>query len=304
MAEKTQKTLLQKLCNIQKSIKTFAVSEDSDKKNAQGKSEYRYTPGWEIVEKVRELMDNEGVMLLSNCVAKQSTLIDYPVYKNFAGRATSFLKKEMYVEVTMEYTWYDIESGDKFGPFTSYGFGANGTDKSGASAISLAKRYFLLNFFNFTTHEAVDEPDAHDSGYIHGLGPDGQPLNLPAGKAHEAVPATPYPAPQGGTGNYTNAPAGPAAPANAYPGGMPQPVGGYQGGYAGPQPAAEKGFNPNDPGIRAVISVLANYDKGTASHKKVLNENLGRLKASGYNSNDPNFVIALVEAGQAIRIGQ
>lgn len=296
-----------KLMEIQKSIKTFATSEDADKKDSRGKAEYRYTPGWEIIEKLREQMDEKNLMLIPNCVSKHSEIIEYPVYKNFNGKAVSFAKKEMYVEVTMEFTWQDAATGETAGPFVSYGFGANGTDKSGATAMSMAERYFLLRFFHFTTREAGEEPDAHDSGNIPGFSQREQPANLPAAQAAIAEPVnstqhqaqSPYPAAQ--PQPALPQPAYPVAPAQgkgypAYPAPAPQ---------GAPQPmGAPKGFDPNDPAIQAVICALANFDKNTNSHKKTLNENIGRLASMGYASTDPNFVISLVETAQAKREGR
>lgn len=305
------KNIWEKLMEIQKAIVTFAVSEESDKKAPSGKSEYKYTPGWEIIEKLRTFMDTKGLMLLPNCVSKENKLIEYPVYKNFNGKPLSFIKKEMYVEVTMEFTWLDTTTGEKAGPFISFGFGANGTDKSGATAMSMAERYFLLRFFHFTTREANEEPDAHDSGFIPGIGRAEQPQNLSPAQSVQAE-QVPLPA-------YAPAPQAQPQPQPQYqPQYQPQPQPQYQGGpYQSvnpspyiPQPVQApqtgiqpKGFNPDDPGIKAVISQLSSFDKGTNSHKRVLNECLGRLAHSGYTVTDPNFVIALVEAGQAKRQG-
>ena len=302
MAENTKqpKNIWQKLMDIQKAVVTFAADTDADKQDSRGKAEYKYTPGWVIVEKIREFMDNKGIMLMSNCISKESELIEYPVYKNFNGKPTCFTKKEMYVEVTMEYTWLDTETGEKAGPFKAFGFGANGTDKSGATAMSMAKRQFLMNYFNFTTREAADEQDAHDSAYIPGLPRNEQPMNLSPSDsaratpfAQEAMSGSPMPASQ---------------PVQTVPyGGMPAPGSTIPQAPAAPKqggPWTKRGFDPNDPAIKAIASQLANYDKGTNTHKRILNESIGRLTTSGYDSTNPLFVLNLVEAGQAMREGR
>ena len=53
-----------KLFQIQRGAKSFAITDDSEKTVARsGKSAYRYTPGWKIVETIRESMDVLGLML-------------------------------------------------------------------------------------------------------------------------------------------------------------------------------------------------------------------------------------------------
>ncbi len=177
-----------KLFEIQKSMRTFAVSEGSEKKT-KGKPSYQYTPGWEIVEKLRSEMDRLGVMLESSVVSKEHRMIEYPVYKEYGGEIRAFEKKEMYVTVDVAYTWVDAETGETAGPFVMPGDGANGTDKSMASALSLSERYFLLKYFKLTTREKDDDIDAHDSSAIPGG------LTLPDARDRGRGPAY-APAPQ------------------------------------------------------------------------------------------------------------
>ena len=265
MADNT-KNLWQKLFEIQKQLKTFAVKEESDKRDPNGKPTYRYTPGWEITEKVRDLMDAKGIMLTDNVRKSESKLIEYLVYKDFHGQAMSFTKKEMFVEVTVEFTWVDTQTGEQLGPYTGIGYGANGTDKSGATALTMAKRYFLMNFFHFTTRELNDEQDAHDSGNIPGIasGENG-PKDLTSAQAVQAIPA---PNPQ----------------------------------YHPSSPTGE--FNESDPAIQIAITALMNYNKNTPSHQRVLNEHIGRLCNMGYAATSQEFINRLVETAQSIREGK
>lgn len=325
MAEKTTpKTLWQKLFAIQKMIKTFANEEDSDKKDASGAPAYRYTPGWKIIETIREHMDNYGIMLLTDCVRQESKLIDYLVYKDFHGQAMSFSKKEMFVQVEVAFTWIDTDTGEKAGPFVGYGYGANGTDKSGATALSMAKRYFLMNFFQFTTRELADEQDAHDSGNIPGFAPGQEPRNLNNGRAVQAVPAPQpyvpaaqpfvpqgqaYPQPQ------TYSPSTPAQGQYAAPqqGIYPQPGTGMMQApvqASGPAQKQNKGqagpagdFNSADPAIQTAISALMCFEKGTPSHQRCLNEHIGRLSNLGYRCTTPEFIGMLVDTAQSMRMG-
>ena len=311
------KSLWQKLFEIQKVIKTFAISEDSDKTDNTGKPAYRYTPGYEIVERIREEMDKHGIMLVENCKEQESKLIDYLVYKDFHGQAMSFSKKEMFVFVAMEFTWVNVETGEKEGPYIGFGYGANGTDKSGASAMSMAKRYFLQNFFQFTTRETTDEQDAHDASNIPGL------KNVPGVQSTGPVqkgPVVPAPAPfvpgapagtaQGPSYGTTAKPETPAG----YTGGAPQQAGRQPRPYQNdPRPAPQPQqapagpvgeFNATDPAIQVAITALMNFEKGTPSHNKCCNEQLGRLASLGYQCMNDTFLNMLVDTAQAMREGR
>ena len=70
-----------KIFSIQKKIKTFCNTEGSDKRNNNGGSAYQFTPGWKIVESIREEMDNLGLMLLPNCTDIKNEPIEYFVYR-------------------------------------------------------------------------------------------------------------------------------------------------------------------------------------------------------------------------------
>lgn len=304
MSNTTPKNIWQKLFDIQKSLTTFAVSEDSDKTNAQGKPEYKYTPGWEIIETIRKKMDDNAIMLIPNCIGQESKLIDYLVYKDFHGTAMSFQKKEMFVQVTMEFTWMDTQTGETAGPYKCYGYGANGTDKSGASAMSMAERYFLLRFFHFTTREMGDEQDAHDSGNIPGLPSGEQPKNLAPGRA---VQATPAPQPWAGAVQPTTPQGQPFTPPINCPvmpqygyGGQPQMPAGPQT-MAAATPTGE--FNQSDPNIQVAITALMGFEKGTAAWQRCLNEQIGKLSNLGYKCMNNDFVEKLGDTAQAFRNG-
>lgn len=163
-------SILQKLFKIQEKFKTFAITDDSDKTDPKtGKPSYKYTPGWKITEEIRTEMDSLKLMLIPNYKMEECQLIDYPVHKWNNGQLLTIQKKEVNFIVTASYTWVDVENGDYFGPINVTANGTNGTDKSSGSAIAMAERYFLLKFFHITTHEADEEPDAHDSQTIPGL---------------------------------------------------------------------------------------------------------------------------------------
>ena len=302
------KTLWQKLMDIQRSVKPFGNTEDSDKLDPKsGKSKYRYTPGWQIVETVKALMDSHGLMLVPDFQFKQLDLIEYPVYLDYRGTPTSFLKKEMHIAIEAQYTWIDTESGEKAGPFRITSSGANGTDKSTASALALAERYFLLKFFHITTRDADEEPDAHDSDNIPGL-PKGDLRPSMPRQACNAVPVQQQYAPQGYAPVPQQGYAQPTVPRTAPQAPAPAPAQQVNVFTNPPQymaapavPAARQPFNESNPAMREAIDHLTMFERGTPSHSQALNEEIGKHSAAGVNVCESSFVANLAEAGQARR---
>lgn len=296
MEQNKPKNIWSKLMEIQKEFKTFAVSEDSDKTDTKGKPAYKYTPGWEIVERLRVKMDTLSLMLVQNVTRSASQMIEYPVYKLISGQPMTFFKREMYVELTVEFTWIDTATGEQAGPFTTTASGANGTDKSMASALALAERYFLLKFFRITTHEKGDEPDAHDCDSVPGIPKEVQQGSSPY---RPVAPSAPQPQEQTPTAAYRQGPSvGAAAPAQGVPdyANMAPPTYGQR---TASQPATA--FDVNNPQVAAAVTRLVFYDKGTPTHQQILNETLASLSAQGINIFTPNFIDNIVETAQARR---
>lgn len=273
-----KKNIWQKLLEIQKEFKTFAVTEDSAKVNSKGKSEYKYTPGWQIVEKIREKMDSLGLMLLPQITAQDIRMIEHPVYKILSGSITSFIKKEMFITVNVNYTWKDAETGEETGPFSIVASGANGTDKSCATALSYAEKYFLLKFFHITTRETDDEPDAHDSGDIPGIPAEQQPL---PGQPYQPYAAAPAGCPLG------TAPAAGPASAPAQQAVAPQPQ-----------------FNPADQNIIEAADKLSHFVFGTPGYQSAMNDVITLLSSKGYSCFAPGFIENLSEMARAKREGR
>lgn len=301
MAEQTTTNIWGKLFAIQKAIKTFAVSEESEKRDTKGRATYQYTPGWEIVETIREHMDKAGLMLIPEYKTRDVQPIEYPLYKLVKDKPVTFVKKEIHFVVDAAFTWVDTTTGEKEGPFSIVASGANGTDKSCASALALAERYFLLKFFHITTHEKDDEPDAHDSGTVPGIPSESQPMDAPYQAAPAPVQAPAYcPVVQQPMAGF------PQAQPPVY-GPVYQPVPGFapQGGGMMP-PAAPAGgaFDPNHPAIVDAVNRLANFQKGTPTHQQQLNEIICNLTAAGFKSFEQSFLENLTECGQAKREGR
>lgn len=307
MSQTPNQNIWAKLFQIQKAFKTFAVTEDSEKKGDGGKSTYKYTPGWKITEMLREQMDALGLMLVPEFSVGRCDLIEYPVYKLIGGSPMSFPKKEVHVIVNAKFTWVDTTTGETAGPYPFIGAGANGTDKSTAAAFSNAERYFLLKFFHITTREKDDELDAHDSDSVPGI-----PASMQQ-HASDTQAVRAQPVPQNGGyppyGGQQQPYGGPQAPAPAYP--MPQPPAGgasqqvnvfttppaYQpAGTVRPVP-----FNEGHPLINEAVSRLMNFEKDTPTHQQVLGEAVGILCANGIPASDEKFIANLKEAAQARR---
>lgn len=278
ITENQKSNLRQKLLTIGKGIRTFAVSEESESKKAGTKdSKYRFTPGYIIVEELREQLDAQNIKLEPNCESESHEMITYPVYKLVNGNIVPFEKKEMYVTLTVNYTFVDTETGETLGPFRQISAGANGTDKSIASALSLAERYFLLKYFQITTHEPEEEPDLHDSETLPGIAKNEQPISAPEsnGKGVQRM-------------NQRQATQNPVSAPQTY---MPN----------GPATTMQKTPEQN---YNAAVEALMYFNEGTESHNRALNYWLTQLRMSGYDTSDPAFVKNLTMTAQSRRLGQ
>ena len=300
MAEKDSNTnIWKKLLAIQKQFTSFEVSEDSEKKNNGGKPAYQFTPGWQIVEGIRKAMDAANLMLIPEYEKDDVRLIEYPLYKLVEGKPVTFTKKEIHIVLTANFTWMDVDSGEKAGPFRIVASGANGTDKSCASALALAERYFLLKFFHITTHDKDEEPDAHDSGTVPGIPTSEQPYNAPYNAAPQPVICPAMPA-----GGAYLAPPQPACAQPFY--GTPQ--GPYisvpQSGQTAPVAPSATLFDVNHPAIENAVQRLANFQLDTPTFQTELNKVICELASVGFKSFDPLFLENLREASQARREGR
>lgn len=269
-----------KLLDIQKSVDGFSNSEDSEKKNAKGLSEYKYTPGWVILETIRKKMNELGLLLLPNVVEEQHDMIDRPVFKNINGTIMSFNKREMFVDVKVAYTWHDVETGETMGPIVMPGHGANGTDKSYASALALSERYFFLKTFHIPTRDREDEPDAHDCDYIPGIPAEAQPPMATDRQIAASIScgtmAQPYPA--NGAG--------------------------YQRQYPQPAQAPEQDNARTRQIMDECVRRLSMFQINTPSHNQTLGECLSILGSNGIDWTRDNLVERLKEYGQAMREGR
>lgn len=132
-----------KLFEIQKKINGLA-------KDAKAYG-YSYVTGAKILEFIKPLMNEHGLLLKQEVLDIENTRQDYTT--------KSGSKSEILSKVKMKFTWVDSETGEKDENL----FGANGQndwDKGVGSALTYAERYFLLKYFHISTDEDdIDNPN-------------------------------------------------------------------------------------------------------------------------------------------------
>jgi hypothetical protein len=136
-------TIYKKLLEIQKKINGFK----KDKKSFS----YEYVSGSKVLEYIKPLMNEYGLILKQEITSIDNTRQDYL-------NAKGAQKNEILTKVMMRFTWIDCETGE----FDVNEFGANGQndwEKGLGSALTYAERYFLLKYF----HIATDEDDIDNS---------------------------------------------------------------------------------------------------------------------------------------------
>ena len=144
--------LYKKLHHIQSKINGLG----KDKSSGVGANSYKYVTGSKILENVKPLMNDLGLLLKQEVLSIDNTRMDYlaSMKQSSNGNWEGKPKSEILTKVTMKFTWIDIESGEKDENL----FGANGQndwEKGLGSALTYAERYFLLKYF----HIATDEDD-------------------------------------------------------------------------------------------------------------------------------------------------
>ena len=133
--------IYKKLLEIQKRVKGLA-------KDKQGNS-YSYVSGSKALGVIRPAMDELGVLLIPEVADATYTRQDYSTSKG--------QKSEMFVSLTMNFVWVDVESGDTIS-IKWASSGMNAWDKGLGSALTYGERYFLLKFFHIQTD--YDDVDA------------------------------------------------------------------------------------------------------------------------------------------------
>ncbi|MBO4234054.1 hypothetical protein FO675_07025 [Riemerella anatipestifer] len=132
--------IYQKLLQIQ--AKVNGLGKDASSGN--GNYSYQYVSGAKVLEFVRPLMNELGLILKQEILSIENDRQDYTI--------KSGPKSEILSKVMMKFTWIDTETGERDENL----FGANGQndwEKGLGSALTYAERYFLLKFFHIPTDE-------------------------------------------------------------------------------------------------------------------------------------------------------
>ena len=135
-----KKNIYQKLLEIQKHVDAFVKDSKS--------YGYTYVSGNQVLNKIRPLMNEYGLLLKQEIVEITNTRIDY--------NTRNGEKSEILTKTSQRFTWIDTETGEK----DENMFGANGMnefEKGLGSALTYAERYFLLKYFHVPTDS--EDPD-------------------------------------------------------------------------------------------------------------------------------------------------
>ncbi len=135
--------IYKKLLEIQKAVDGFS-------KDGKG-FKYKYTTGSQVLEKIRPLMNEYGLLLKQEVLELENTRIDY--------KAKTGDKSENLSKVKLKFTWIDSETGER-DENLFYANGMNDWEKGLGSALTYAERYFLLKYFHIPTDK--DDVDSKD----------------------------------------------------------------------------------------------------------------------------------------------
>lgn len=137
--------LLNKLLVIQKAIDCIAKSEKG--------FNYSYAGQEQVLNTIRPLMNDQGLLLMQEVLEVENTRIDYVTAK---GQS----KSEILTSAKQLFTWMDCETDEKLA-VRFHANGMNDWEKGLGSALTYAERYFLLKFFHIPTPN--DDPDARQT---------------------------------------------------------------------------------------------------------------------------------------------
>lgn len=139
------KQLLKKLLIIQKAIDGIAKSEKG--------FNYSYAGQEQVLNTIRPLMNENGLLLMQEVLEVENTRIDYKLSN---GKE----KSEILTSAKQLFTWMDCDSGETL-ECRFHANGMNDWEKGLGSALTYAERYFLLKFFHIPT--PADDPDARQT---------------------------------------------------------------------------------------------------------------------------------------------
>lgn len=142
MSEKLN--LKQKLVAIRKKIGVLQKTE-------QGNKGAKYVDPAVVLLKIREAMDEHGVLLTIEIIDQKNTQVSAPTSNN--PNNVDYL-----CENTMSYTWHDIDSTDTLScHWSSVGSHMQDPSMAFGGSLTYSERYFLLKFFQVPTTK--DDPE-------------------------------------------------------------------------------------------------------------------------------------------------
>ena len=137
------KNLFKKLLHIQQEVDKFVKDSKS--------YGYNYVSGNQVLNKIRPIMNEKGLLLKQEVIEIMNERIDYTT-------SSGSSKSEILTKTIQKFTWVDVETGET----DENMFGANGMndwEKGLGSALTYAERYFLLKYFHVPTDEDdIDNP--------------------------------------------------------------------------------------------------------------------------------------------------
>lgn len=140
--------IYQKLHKIQSQVLGLGKDKSSNS--------YKYVTGSKVLEHIKPLMNEYGLILKQEVLSIDNERQDYKVGINTPNEK---VKSEILTKCMMRFTWIDVETGEKDENL----FGANGQndwEKGLGSALTYAERYFLLKYFHIATDEDdIDNPE-------------------------------------------------------------------------------------------------------------------------------------------------
>lgn len=132
-------------------LQTAVVGLTKDKSG----NSYQYVSGDKILGIVRPKMDELGLLLIPEVEDSKFTRQDYVLYDKNGNPKQ---KSEIFCELKLKFTWFDVESGESLVCHWASS-GQNNWDKGLGSALTYGERYFLLKFFHIATDkDDVDAP--------------------------------------------------------------------------------------------------------------------------------------------------
>ncbi|TCK03280.1 UNVERIFIED_ORG: ERF superfamily protein [Anoxybacillus amylolyticus] len=149
--------IYQKLVEIRKTVDVFV-------KDSQGYG-YRYVSGAQVLKKIREKMDELGVLLVPIVLNQNHSMFNYTVYDRENKRERP--KTDFVVTGDMKYVWINADDpSDRIEIPWQYMGQQDDISKAFGSALTYTERYFLMKFFSVPTDE--DDPDARDTAKQNG----------------------------------------------------------------------------------------------------------------------------------------